>query len=126
MACIDCHNRPTHVNDHLIERVDFGLLSKKIDSSLPGIREDSITVLEKEYVSRDEADELMIKTLIELQAERHDSSYIEENEAKIVTAGQFLLETYMNNIWPAMKINWGTYRQHLGHQDADDGYGCFR
>lgn len=126
MDCIDCHNRPTHVNDRLIERVDFGLLSKNIDSGLPGIREDSITVLEKVYASRDEAEQLMIKTLIELQAERHDNDYVQENEQKIVKAGQFLLETYMNNVWPAMKIDWGTYRQHLGHQDADEGYGCFR
>ena len=97
-----------------------------IDPGLAGIREDGIAVLEKEYTSRDEAKELMIKTLLELQAERHDTSYAQENEEKIVKAGQFLLETYMNNIWPAMKIDWGTYRQHLGHQYADDGYGCFR
>jgi len=25
-----------------------------------------------------------------------------------------------------MNIDWGTYKQHIGHQDADDGYGCFR
>ncbi|GAB4337925.1 MAG: NapC/NirT family cytochrome c [Desulfobulbaceae bacterium] len=126
MDCIDCHNRPTHVYDRLVESVDFGLLSKKIDPSLPGIREDSITVLDKDYVSREEAEELMIKTLIELQAERHGSDYIEKNEESLVQAGQYLLDTYMNNVWPAMKIDWGTYRQHLGHRDADEGYGCFR
>jgi len=126
MDCIDCHNRPTHVNDVLVERVDFGLLSRRIDPSLPGIREDSIKVLEKEYTSREEAEEFLVKTLIELQAERHGKPYIDENGELLVKAGQFLLETYKNNVWPAMKITWGTYRQHLGHQDADDGYGCFR
>lgn len=126
MECVDCHNRPTHINDRLVERVDFGLLSGKIHSGLPGIREDSITVLEKEYISRDEADELLIKTLTELQADRHGAAYVEENEELIVKAGQFLLETYMNNIWPSMKITWGTYKQHIGHRDADEGYGCFR
>lgn len=126
MDCIDCHNRPTHVNDRLVNWVDFGLLSKKIDSSLTGIREDSMSVLEKEYATRDEAKELLIKTLVELQADRHDSAYITENEDKIVKAGQFLLEGYMNNVWPAMNITWGTYKQHIGHQDADEGYGCWR
>ena len=126
MDCIDCHNRPTHVNDKLQERVDFGLLSHRIDQGLPGIREDSFKVLEKEYASRDEAEELLIKTLIELQGERHGKSYVEENGELLVKAGQYLLETYKNNIWPNMNITWGTYRQHLGHQEADEGYGCFR
>lgn len=126
MDCIDCHNRPTHVNDRLEERVDFGLLSHRIDQGLPGIREDSIAVLEKEYTSREEAEELLIKTLIELQAEKNGEAFVQENGELLVKAGQFLLETYMNNVWPSMNITWGTYRQHLGHQDADDGYGCFR
>jgi len=54
------------------------------------------------------------------------NAYAEEKGELLVKAGQFLLETYMNNIWPDMKITWGTYRQHLGHQDEADGYGCFR
>lgn len=126
MDCIDCHNRPTHVYDRLVEQVDFGLLSHRIDPNLPGIREDSITVLKKEYASRDEAREQIIKTLIELQAERHGNPYVKEKGEALVMAGQFLLETYMNNIWPNMNITWGTYREHIGHQDADDGFGCFR
>lgn len=126
MDCIDCHNRPTHVYDRLEEKVDFGLLSRRIEPSLPGIREDSLTVLEKEYTSRDQAEAEMIKTLIELQAARHGNQYVEENGELLVKAGQYLLEAYLNNIWPAMNITWGTYRQHIGHQDADDGYGCWR
>lgn len=126
MDCIDCHNRPTHLNDRLLERVDFGLLSHRIEPSLPGIREDSITVLNKEYTSREEAQELLIKTLIELQAKRHGNPYVEKNNELLVKAGQFLLETYLNNVWPSMNITWGTYRQHIGHRDADEGYGCFR
>jgi hypothetical protein len=126
MDCIDCHNRPTHIYDNLEEQVDFGLLSQRIDPNLPGIREDSITVLKKDYGSREEAQEQMIKTLIELQAERHGNPYVKKNNEQLVRAGQFLLESYMNNVWPAMNITWGTYRQHLGHQFADEGYGCWR
>ncbi|RJX23479.1 MAG: cytochrome C [Desulfobulbus sp.] len=126
MDCIDCHNRPTHVYDRLEERVDFGLLSGRIDQALPGIREDSIIVLKKDYPSREQAREEMIKTLIELQAQRNGNAYATEKGELLVMAGQFLLETYMNNIWPEMKITWGTYREHLGHQDEADGYGCFR
>lgn len=126
MDCIDCHNRPTHIYDRLEERVDFGLLSHRIEPSLPGIREDSITVLKADYTSRDQAEEQMIKNLIELQAKRHGKAYVDKNNELLVKAGQFLLETYMNNVWPAMNITWGTYKQHIGHQDADEGFGCWR
>lgn len=126
MDCIDCHNRPTHVYDRLVERVDFGLLSKKIDPAIPGIREDSITVLEREYPSREAAREQISETLLKLQAKRHGNDFVAENEAILVQAVGFLLATYLNNVWPEMKVSWGTYKSHLGHQDADDGYGCFR
>jgi hypothetical protein len=126
MDCIDCHNRPTHVYDRLEERVDFGLLSKKINPEIPGIREDSITVLEEEYPSRKEAKEKIGENLLKLQAERHGNDFVAEHENDLVEASLFLVETYMNNVWPKLKITWGTYREHLGHQDADDGFGCFR
>lgn len=126
MDCIDCHNRPTHLYDRLEERIDFGLLSRRIDPDLTGIREDAIAVLKKEYTSREQAEELLIQNLVEMQAERNGKDYAEEKRDRIVDAGHFLLETYLGNVWPAMKITWGTYPQHIGHRDADEGYGCFR
>ncbi len=126
MDCIDCHNRPTHVYDDLLERIDFGLLSKKLNPEVEGMREDSITVLEKEYTSRDEASEQIVETLLALQAKRHGKEFVAENEESLVSSGSFLLETYLNNVWPAMNVTWGTYREHLGHRFADEGYGCFR
>jgi len=34
-----------------------------------------------------------------------------------------LVNLYHRNVFPAMKIGWGTYPQHLGHTDSP---GCFR
>jgi nitrate/TMAO reductase-like tetraheme cytochrome c subunit len=126
MDCIDCHNRPTHVYDDLERVVDFGLSSKKLDPEIEGIREDSIAVLKSEYTSRDEATEKIVQDLQERLAKRHGDDFVAEHEKDIVRAGSFLLEAYLNNVWPAMKVTWGSYRQHLGHQNADEGYGCFR
>ncbi len=126
MDCIDCHNRPTHVYDDLEQVVDFGLSSKKLNPAIEGIREDSIAVLQIEYASRDEATEKIVGDLLERMAKRHGNDFVTKNEKEIVGSGSFLLEAYLNNIWPAMKVTWGTYRQHLGHQNADEGYGCFR
>lgn len=126
MDCVDCHNRPTHVYDDLEERIDLGLYSKKIDTSIPGIREDSLTVLQKEYTSRDEAQEQIVETLLALQAERHSPDFVAENEQALIKSGAFLLDAYMENVWPKMAVSWGTYKGHNGHQNEDEGFGCFR
>jgi len=34
-----------------------------------------------------------------------------------------LAEIYCTNVFPTMKIAWGTYPNHVGHQDFP---GCFR
>jgi len=125
MDCIDCHNRPTHIYNMPEERVDFGLLSKTINPEIPGIREDSLQVITKEYASRAEAEEAMISDLLFLQKER-SAELAAKYKEDIIKAGSFLLEAYLGNVWPEMDVQWGTYRDHLGHQWAEEGYGCWR
>lgn len=125
MDCIDCHNRPTHIYEMPEERVDFGLLSKVINQQIPGIREDSLTVINKLYESRELAEENMINDLLLLQKKR-DPAMAEKFKSDIIKSGNFLLEAYLGNVWPEMNVQWGTYKEHLGHQWADDGYGCWR
>lgn len=125
MDCVDCHNRPTHVYDMPEERVDFGLLSKAINPDIQGIREDSLRAITREYSSREEAKENMVKHLLGLQRLRGEDQFA-QFEKDIEKAGEYLLETYLANVWPEMNITWGTYLNHLGHQYEDQGYGCFR
>ncbi|OQX17084.1 MAG: hypothetical protein BWK76_10810 [Desulfobulbaceae bacterium A2] len=126
MDCIDCHNRPTHVYDRLDERVDFGLSSGKIDPTLAGIREDALVVLRQPYASRQQARERLVSHLAELQVKRHGAEQTRRQEAALHKAGAYLLDAYLRNVWPEMKVSWGTYREHLGHRDEAEGYGCFR
>jgi hypothetical protein len=126
MDCIDCHNRPTHTYDLPEERVDFGLLSKKINPDIIGIREDSLKVLTAEYNTREEAKAQMTDRLIDLQTNRQGLDYVKRYDADIRKAGAYLVETYLGNVWPDMNIKWGTYGSHIGHQRADEGWGCWR
>lgn len=126
MDCIDCHNRPTHIYDMPDEVVDFGLLSKKLNPEIEGIREDSLIALKREYPSREEAAEKIPGHLVALQKLR-DEKLVEKNAEDLRIAGEYLVESYLNNVWPNMNVTWGTYRGHLGHQDYDDsGFGCWR
>ncbi len=126
MDCIDCHNRPTHVYQLPVERVDYGLVSKRINSDIEGIREDALTVITKEYNTRDEAKESMFMQLEELQAKRHGPDFVIKHKEDLQKAADYLLESYLGNVWPEMNLQWGTYGSHLGHQREDEGYGCFR
>lgn len=125
MDCIDCHNRPTHIYDMPEKVVDSGLSSRKINRDIIGIREDSLTVLTKDYSTREEAQSNMTNNLLALQKERNPEQadrYVQDIEK----AGAYLVESYLGNVWPKMNVLWGTYKLHLGHQYADEGYGCWR
>jgi len=108
------------------EVVDFGLLSKRINPEIEGIREDSLIALQREYPSREEAAAKIPEHLLGLQKLRGEMQ-AEENTEAIMAAGKYLVDSYMNNIWPKMNVLWGTYSEHLGHKYYDDnGFGCFR
>ena len=61
-----------------------------------------------------------------LQEKRNGADFVTKNDKAITDSGAFLKETYLDNIWPSMKITWGTYKSQIGHRDAEAGYGCFR
>jgi hypothetical protein len=127
MDCIDCHNRPTHIYKMPEEVVDFGLLSGKINRDIPGIREDALAAITKEYATRDEARASMVEHLVNLQTLRGGEEQMQKWDEHIRAAGQYLLNEWLGNVWPAMNVQWGTYPDHLGHQYYDDyGFGCFR
>ncbi len=126
MDCIDCHNRPTHVFDDPVKRVDFGLYSKKVSADIPGIRQDCLTVLRHPYATREQAGKNILTDLKNLQENRNGKDFVAKNEKAIIRSADYLKRTYLQNIWPKMKITWGTYRSEIGHQHADIGYGCFR
>ncbi|MEW6427601.1 MAG: NapC/NirT family cytochrome c [Thermodesulfobacteriota bacterium] len=122
MDCIDCHNRPTHIYDMPEERVDFGLLSGKIDGDVPGIREDSLIAINHPYATRKEAEAGIPDHLMKLQKLRSEADAVRNAEA-IKRAGDYLVATYLDNVWPEMNVIWGTYQKHLGHPNPDSEYG---
>jgi hypothetical protein len=126
MDCTDCHNRPAHVFETLAERVDFGLASKKIHPDLPGIREDSIAILKKPYGSQGDASKMIVENLKKLQEQRNGKDFVTANDTAIADSGAYLKKQYLDNVWPEMKITWETYKNHIGHRNEKDGYGCFR
>lgn len=126
MDCIDCHNLAAHAYGDLQVTIDDGFYAKKLDGAIPGLREDAMAAVTRSYESRDKAKTEIAKHLLSLQTERNGADFVTENRTSLDAAGEFLLSAYMGNVWPRMKVGWGTYRGHNGHQYEDEGFGCFR
>ncbi|MBM3778078.1 MAG: cytochrome C [Acidimicrobiia bacterium] len=118
MDCIDCHNRPAHTFSSTPERaVDRALAEGRIPANLPFARREAVAAVSGEYASRDEALAAIARSLGDFyrgQGSRPDLVERAIAGTQAVWAG---------NVFPAMRVTWGTYPNHIGHLASP---GCFR
>jgi nitrate/TMAO reductase-like tetraheme cytochrome c subunit len=122
MDCIDCHNRPTHAFQLPERAVNEAMASGRINPDLPFIHKKAIELLRAAYPTREEAFAAMAKDLTAF----YQTKYPEVFGAQRATVESAVIEVqkiYGRNVWPNMKITWGTHPNHLGHEDFP---GCFR
>lgn len=114
MDCLDCHNRPAHaMSADAARAVDRAIERGDISRTLPFARRDVIAAVSADYPDADTA-------RLEI-ARRLTSGFGTGPEAvQAIAAAQRL---YGTNVFPAMKVTWGTYTSQLGHTSAT---GCFR
>jgi hypothetical protein len=122
MDCIDCHNRPTHRFREPGPEVDEAIHSGLIDPALPFVRRESVKALKVAYPSHPEARQGIEKQLVEYYRGL-DAAAWPKREAAVKRAAGALGDIWSWNVWPSMKITWGTYPTFLGHDAAP---GCFR
>ena len=122
MDCVDCHNRPTHIYRLPQNELDAAIEVGKIDRSLPFIKREGMKALQVDYPSHEAAK----KGIAQQIAAFYAASYPEvarSKQAQVEAAGKELGFIYSVNVFPSMNIKWGTYPNHIGHQDFP---GCFR
>jgi hypothetical protein len=122
MQCVDCHNRPAHSFEMPKRAVNAAIASGAIPASLPFIRGKSVDVLKSNYASREEA-ERSIPAAIRQFYEKEHPEVASKSRASVERAGRTLADIYLRNVFPDLKIGWGSYQSHLGHTDSP---GCFR
>lgn len=122
MDCVDCHNRPTHVYREPQEEVDFAMENGSIDRTLPYIRREGSRVLQVEYDSHEAAREGIAKEIKTFYEENY-SDLVAAKAESIEEATEILGNIYASNVFPKMKVTWGTYPNHVGHMNFP---GCFR
>jgi nitrate/TMAO reductase-like tetraheme cytochrome c subunit len=123
LDCVDCHNRPSHVFSASAERaVDSALASKEIAADLPFIRREGVAALKAEYTSQEAASSAIAEKIRAFYRTTYPSVYAQKRQE--VERGIRGLQTLYNlNVFPSMKVGWGTYPNNIGHMDFP---GCFR
>jgi hypothetical protein len=122
MDCVDCHNRPTHVFRLPDEEVDEALRVGRIDRGLPFVRRTAVEILARPYASGEEARRAIPAALEEYYRTSHPE-VARARADSIRRAGQALAAIHALNVFPEMKITWGTYADNIGHMNAP---GCLR
>jgi nitrate/TMAO reductase-like tetraheme cytochrome c subunit len=122
MQCVDCHNRPTHTFDLPERALDRGLAIGEIPVTLPFIKKKGLELLKTSYSTSKEANDKLPAALVGFYRQDYPDIYARRTQ-DVQNAGQAILAIYNRNVFPEMKVTWGTYANNLGHMDFP---GCFR
>jgi hypothetical protein len=123
MDCMDCHNRPSHPMAATAERaIDEAMSLGEIPKTLPFVHREAVKAVKGTYPSQDAAAEQIAASLREFYRTRENAVYMSRRQdvEKAVAAAQAI---YRRNVFPEMKVQFGTYLNNIGHMDSP---GCFR
>ena len=122
MDCIDCHNRASHTFVTAEEAINRAMAEGVISPDLPWVHKKGLELLKANYASQDEA---RVKIPAQLVAfyRANNPSVLSTKAAQVKSAGDGLVTLYSQNVFPDMKVTWGTHPNHIGHQSYP---GCFR
>jgi hypothetical protein len=122
MQCVDCHNRAAHSYDQPDHALDGAIAEGRIQGGLPFIKKTALNLLKADYKDSDEA----VRKISDGLAAFYNSKYPDvarQRGKEIQAAGTTISTIYSNNVFPDLKVAWGTYPNNLGHMDFP---GCFR
>jgi nitrate/TMAO reductase-like tetraheme cytochrome c subunit len=119
MDCIDCHNRPAHSFFFTPERaVDTAIAQGRIPRELAFVRREAVASVAAAYDDADDGMQAIAKRLNDFYASRPGTDRRLVDRAVMGTQ-----DVWTRNVFPAMRVKWGTYPNNIGHVDTP---GCFR
>jgi nitrate/TMAO reductase-like tetraheme cytochrome c subunit len=122
MDCIDCHNRPAHTLQLPERALDEAMAQGGVSPELPYIKKQALAALKVPYPDRDAATRQIAARLNDFYRQAYPAVY-RDKQALLQPSISQVQAVYLRNVFPAMKVNWGTYPNNLGHTDFP---GCFR
>jgi len=122
MDCVDCHNRPTHTFDMPESAVDKRISQGLINQDLPFVKKEAVQLIKTNYPSREDAQRRIVAEMSEYYKSNYPQVY-QTRRSIVQQSAEQTADIYLRNIFPAMRVTWGTYVNNLGHNDSP---GCFR
>lgn len=122
MDCVDCHNRPAHIYKPAIRALDEAMVDGHISTRLPFIRREALAAIQKDYPTSEAAKSGIADDLRGFYGREYSS--LDKELASLLPASiEGVQAVYARNVFPAMKVGWDTYPNHIGHEASS---GCFR
>jgi NapC/NirT cytochrome c family, N-terminal region len=122
MDCMDCHNQATHVFQTPQEAIDAAMLDGTPSADLPFVHKEGLQLIQATYTSQAEAGQKIVAGLDDFYRTQYPQVWNTER-GKVDAAAQRLVAIYDRNVYPDMKVTWGTYPNNIGHMAYP---GCFR
>jgi nitrate/TMAO reductase-like tetraheme cytochrome c subunit len=122
MDCVDCHNRPAHIYVPPDLSVDQALLARRLDASLPFIKQESVAVLTAAYDTTDNAMRGIASGVQDFYEKKYPD-VVKSKQIEIRNAVSEVQQIFKRTTFPEMKLNWQTHPNNLGHFYYT---GCFR
>lgn len=122
MDCIDCHNRAAHTMQTAEDALNRAMVEGAVSPELPWIHKKGLELLKADYATEDEARQKIAAGLETFYRTEHPDVYAAK-ASLIKSSGEGLVSIFTHNVFPEMKVTWGTHPNHIGHMSYP---GCFR
>ena len=119
MDCVDCHNRPTHIFEMPDRGMDRVMNERPDLALLPFFKKQAVELLKANYPSQEVAEKEIATKL----AAYYRQSYPNTRPDVVEAGAKAIYSVYGRNVFPEMKLTWGSYTNNIGHMDFP---GCFR
>jgi NapC/NirT cytochrome c family, N-terminal region len=122
MDCMDCHNQATHVFQTPEEALDEVMVDGSPNPDLPFVHKEGLQLIKASYTSQSAAAARITSGLESFYQTKYPAVWNTER-GQVQQAARTLVAIYSRNVFPSMKVTWGTYPNNIGHMDYP---GCFR
>jgi hypothetical protein len=122
MDCIDCHNRAAHTFVTAEDALNRAMAEGAVSPELPWVHKEGLELLKANYASQEEARAKIPEQLTAYYRTGHPD-VLAAKASLVKAAGDELVTLYDQNVFPYMKVTWGTHPNHIGHMSYP---GCFR
>jgi nitrate/TMAO reductase-like tetraheme cytochrome c subunit len=122
MDCIDCHNRAAHSFETPEEALNKDMAMGSPNPSLPFAHKKGLALIKTSYATQAEATEKITSGFEDFYRSQYPLVW-DSQRTQINQGANSLASIYGRNVFPFMKVGWGSHPDNLGHNDYP---GCFR